>query len=162
MKPLTEEQIWDILDGLAEPEIIEQHAVLMKENAEYRVIFNQHALLQEQLLKLDLEQPSMRFTQNIMGKVMPKVQTEVKQDRAPIYFLGGMFIMAMILIGLIFRIPSAPTTSELPINTEGVASLMTNSTLLNSFLIINLLLFFVVLDKYVLKPYFQKKLSSKG
>jgi hypothetical protein len=69
--------------------------------------------------------------------------------------------MAMILIGLIFRIPSASSTSKLPINTEGLASWMTNPTLLNIFLIVNLLLFFVVLDKYVLKPYFQKRLFSK-
>lgn len=158
MEKLTEEQMWDIIDGLASPEILAQHELLMKEDAEYNLTFSKCAVLQQQLLKLDLEQPSMRFTQNVLDCVLPKVKTEVKPDRAPMFFLVAMLVLSVFMIVMIFKLP-ASSASGVP--TEGVFSIFSNTIFTNIFLVINLFLVFIILDKKILRPYFQKKLSTK-
>ena len=71
MKPLTEEQIWEVIDGVASPDILLQHEQLLQTNKDYKTHFEQFTALQAQLLTLELEVPSMRFTQNVLDNVLP-------------------------------------------------------------------------------------------
>jgi hypothetical protein len=161
MKKLTEEQIWEIIDGEASPEIMEKHEALLQQDEAYRLEFETCNCLQKQLLQLDLEVPSMRFTENVLDHVLP--QTELKPDRTPLYFI--LSIGSIALIGLtVFTFNSKHTAqSTLPINTEPafieVTSILSNPLIMSTFLIVNALLFFIILDKKVFKPYFQKRLK---
>ncbi len=160
---MTEEQIWDILDGNALPEVEKEHAQLLKTNAEYRTHFDSYATLHDQLCHLDLDAPSMRFEQNLMERLQPVTQTKRSTDRLPLFFLAAMSILAAIVMALLPK-SSAPTpTTDFPlleaINTEGVTSWLTSPVLFYGFILINAVLLFVILDKKVFKPFFEKRMK---
>ena len=158
MKSLTEEQIWDVIDGAASPEILEQHKKLVLNDVAYKATFEQCASLQHQLLKLDLETPSMRFTENVLDNVLPLTHRAQKNDRAPFLFLIAMGILS--LLTTLFLAQSGTTPSNnFDINTEGVVSMLSNPVLINGFILLNIVLFFVIVDRKVLKPYFSNRMK---
>ena len=159
MKHLSEEQIWEIIDGIAEPEVLVLHEKLMLEDESYQKEFQKSAFLQTQLLKLDLDMPSMRFTENVMGKVLPQPKTQASADRSPYFFITIMVILGAITVSLMNISDSAASQG---VNTEGVTSALFNPLFLNIFLLTNTVLFFVILDKKILKPYFLKRLSKQS
>ncbi len=65
----TEERLWDYIDGLAsadEKTFIEQRIASDAEwKAQYQSLLEAHRLMQE----AELEQPSMRFTKNVMEEI---------------------------------------------------------------------------------------------
>ena len=166
MKPLTEEQMWDIIDGIATPDVKAQHDLLLKSDAVYKADFDKLMHLQMQLLKLDLEEPSMRFTQNILDKVTPSVKTVVKPDKVVRGFLLGMGILACAIIG--FTVVMGGGQGNTP--ATGVASFFQNtfssdkifsglysSSLFPIFMLINTFLLYMIVDKWVVKNYLQKR-----
>jgi hypothetical protein len=159
MTKVTEEQIWEIIDGEASPEILAKHAILLKQDDAYRLEFERCSALQSQLLQLDLEMPSMRFGENVLDNVLPK--TESKPDRNPLYFVLLMSFLTLSSLILFLFTSDNSNQSILPRNTEGVViTFLSNPFILNILLIINVLLFFIILDKKIFKPYFQKRLRS--
>ena len=159
MKHLSEEQIWEVIDGIAEPEVLVLHEKLMLEDESYQKEFQKSAFLQTQLLKLDLDMPSMRFTENVMGKVLPQPKTQASADRSPYFFITIMVILGAITVSLMNISDSAASQG---VNTEGVTSALFSPLFLNIFLLTNTVLFFVILDKKILKPYFLKRLSKQS
>ena len=159
MKHLSEEQIWEVIDGIAEPEVLVQHEKLMQVDESYQREFQKSAFLQTQLLKLDLDMPSMRFTENVMERVLPHPKTQASADRSPYFFLTIMVILGAITVSLMNISDSAASQG---VNTEGVTSALFNPLFLNIFLLTNTVLFFVILDKKILKPYFLKRLSKQS
>ena len=160
---MTEEQIWDILDGNALPEVQQEHAHLLVTDAEYRAHFATFSTLHDQLCNLELDAPSMRFEQNLMERLQPSVQTRRANDRIPLYFLGVMSVLSAILIGVMAKSSTPSTEPLLPTldtpNTEGVISWLSNPALFYGFILLNVILFFVVLDKRVFKPFFEKRIK---
>ena len=157
MNHLSEEQIWEVIDGIAAPEVLAQHEMLMQVDESYQREFQKSAFLQTQLLKLDLDMPSMRFTENVMGKVLPQPKTQASADRSPYFFITIMVILGAITVSLMNI--SSSVASE-GVNTEGVISALYNPLFVNTFLLVNTVLFFVILDKKILKPYFLKRPSK--
>jgi hypothetical protein len=158
MASLTEEQIWEVIDGVASSETLGQHEKLLKEDQSYKNHFEQYARLQEQLLSLDLEVPSMRFTQNVLDNVLPLTQGAYKKDRAPFFFLVFMGFLLLSAMLFIFN-GSGSFGSNFGLNTEGVVSTFLNPVVLNLFILLNIILAFVILDKKVFKPYFSSKMK---
>lgn len=160
---MTEEQIWDILDGNALPEVQKEHEQKLQIDAEYRAHFATFSSLHDQLCNLELDAPSMRFEQNLMERLQPSVQTRRANDRVPLYFLGVMSVLSAILVGVMAKSSTPATDPVLPAletpNTEGVISWLSNPVLFYGFILLNIILFFIVLDKRVFKPYFEKRLK---
>ncbi len=163
---MTEEQIWDILDGNALPEVQKEHEQLLKTNAEYKAHFDSYATLHDQLCCLDLEMPSMRFEQNLMERLQPAVKTKRSTDRLPLFFLAAMSVLAAIVLALMPQSSTPAPKTDFPLleslNTEGVTTWFSNPILFYGFLLVNALLFFVILDKKVFKPFFEKKMKNNG
>jgi anti-sigma factor RsiW len=160
---MTEEQIWDILDGNALPEVEKEHQRLLETDADYKTHFATYASLHGQLCNLQLDAPSMRFEQNLMERLQPSVKTQRANDRVPVYFLGLMSVLSAILMGVMSQ-SSAPSTDPLlpsfeVLNTEGVVSWLSNPVFFYGFIIVNIGLFFIVLDKKVFKPFFEKRIK---
>ncbi len=161
---MTEEQIWDILDGNALPEVQKEHAQLLKTDAAYRAHFASFATLHDQLCHLDLDAPSMRFEQNLMERLKPEVKTKRSKDRLPLFFLTAMSVLAAIVMGLMPK-SSAPTPkTNFPLleslNTEEVTAWFSNPILFYGFMLTNAVLLFVILDKKVFKPFFEKRMKN--
>ena len=159
MKKISEEEMWEVIDGLATPDIMQQHEKLMLESPEYKAEFKKYAFMDEQLLKLDLEMPSMRFTENVLDNVLSIKKATPRADRTPLFFMLFMGALSALVVWMIFSTPTTSTTPALTVNTEGVTSILSNPIWAYGFLIFNIILFFVILDKKVLKPYFDKRLK---
>ena len=158
MKKISEEEMWEVIDGLATPDIMQQHEKLMLESPEYKAEFQKYAFMDEQLLKLDLEVPSMRFTENVLDNVLSLKKATPQADRTPLIFMILMGALSVLIMWMFFS-TTAPATSAIVVNTEGVTSILSNPMWAYGFLIFNIILFFVILDKKVLKPYFDKRLK---
>ena len=159
MKKISEEEMWEVIDGLATPEIMQQHEILMLGSPEYKTEFQKFAFMDEQLLKLDLEVPSMRFTENVLDNVLSLKKATPRADRTPLIFMIFMGALSVLVMWMFFSTTTAPTTPAITVNTEGVTSILSNPIWAYGFLIFNIILFFVILDKKVLKPYFDKRLK---
>lgn len=159
MQKVTEEQMWEIIDGEASPAILAQHEMMLKQDDTYRLDFERCRCLQNQLLQLDLEMPSMRFGENVLDQILPK--TTLKPDRNPVYFVLLMSFLTLSSLILFLFTSDNSKQNILPQNTEGVViAFLSNPFIFNILLIVNVLLFFIILDKKILKPYFQKRLRS--
>ena len=158
---MTEEQIWDIIDGTALPEVQKEHQQLLKTDAEYRAHFDTYASLHDQLCHLDLDAPSMRFEQNLMERLQPSVKIQPTKDHLPLFFLAFMSILGAIVLALISNSNASTPKTDFPllesIPTEGVTAWFSNPVLFYGFILINAILLFLILDKKVFKPYFDKK-----
>jgi hypothetical protein len=160
-KPLTEEHMWDIIDGVATPEIIIQHKALLQHDIEYKNTFDTIVQLQNQLLQLDLEQPSMRFTQNVIEKVAAPTKATVKPDKAfplLIMLLFGLCIVTIISVLIFNGNASAQPISFLPKLSLGekLTTILSNPLVMPIFIVINAGLALMAVDKWILKNYFQK------
>ena len=120
MAALTEEHIWDILDGEASPEMIVQHEAQLLDDDEYRTAFVQCVQLHRQLLSLPLESPSMRFTENLLERLTPERQIAPKKDRLPWIFLSIFSMISVFFAAFMFLMGNKPTTT--PENKIGRAS----------------------------------------
>ena len=163
MNQLQEEKIWEVLDGNADNSTLKQHTKWLKTNADYRLTFEQCERLHKNLLALPLESPSLRFTQNIMDTIMPQLKTAPVTDRRPLIFLAVVAILSAILIAL-FPSSSAPIAAtnglDLSVNTEGVVSAMSSPMLFLTFILLNVILLLIILDRRVLRPYFEKRYAK--
>lgn len=157
MTVLTEEHIWEILDGEASSEMLVQHEAQLLADETYRTAFVQCAQLHRQLLSLPLESPSMRFTENLMERLAPEKRVAPKTDRLPAIFLTIFSVLSGLLAILLVSTGSTAATTEQGLTTEGVISMLSNPLFVQGFVILNIVLFFIVLDKKVLKPYFDNR-----
>jgi hypothetical protein len=161
MTPLTEEHIWEILDGEASSEMLVQHEAQLLADETYRTAFVQCAQLHGQLLNLPLESPSMRFTENLMERLAPERRTAPTKDRLPLIFLTIFSTLSGLLAILVLSTGNISAKSvEKGLTTEGVVAMLSNPLFVQTFVILNIVLFFAVLDKKVLKPYFENRVKQ--
>ena len=162
MAALTEEHIWDILDGEASPEMLVQHEAQLQTDEPYRTAFVQCTQLHRQLLSLPLESPSMRFTENLVERLTPERQIAPKKDHLPLIFLSIFSIISVFFAVLMFLTSNQSTTMpENGATTEGVIAFLLNPIFIQTFVLLNIVLFFAVLDKKVLSPYFDNRAKLK-
>lgn len=93
-----EEQLWDYIDGNCTPsEQLEIEAKLAV-NIQYHSIYQELLKVNEELNKIDFEEPSMSFTRNVMEKVnveLKPVALKTKVDQRIIYSIGFFFVCAL-------------------------------------------------------------------
>jgi hypothetical protein len=155
-----EERLWSYIDGVSAAD--EKNAVeqLIQSNVEwqskYKELLDVHQLLQQQ----ELEEPSMRFTLNVMEEIArlqiaPATKTYI--NKKIIYGIGAFF-MTMIVGFLIYGFGqidwSAGSNSKslIPIDFGKVDfSAFFNNTYVNMFMMLNVVLGLMFLDRYLSK-----------
>ena len=158
MERLSEEQMWEVIDGLATPEALQKHNYLLLIDPEYKAEYQQYAMLDQQLHKLDLEVPSMRFTENVIDNVLNIKKQENKKDWSPAIYLSAMIALSALLIKALSSV-GTKSNSLGAVYPDNIMSFLASPFLLYGFIILNIILFFILLDKKVLKPFFDKKLK---
>ncbi|MGB8191779.1 MAG: hypothetical protein WCF67_07670 [Chitinophagaceae bacterium] len=151
-----EERLWSYIDGVCEAD--EQSAVeqLLQSNAEwqskYRELLDVHQLLDAS----ELEEPSMRFTRNVMEEIArlqiaPATRSYI--NKSIIYSIGGFFvimILGFITYGLSQIDWSASGSTTMPVDLGKVNyNVFFNNTYVNIFMMINVVLGLVLLDRYL-------------
>jgi regulatory protein YycI of two-component signal transduction system YycFG len=130
---------------------------LIEENAVWREKYSELLAVHQMLQSSELEEPSMRFTKNIMEEISrlhiaPAAKTYI--NKKVIWGIGGAFI-AMIVGFLIYAIAqinwsegSSDTSMGFDL-TRIDYSKMFNNNLMNAFMMVNIVLGLVFLDRYL-------------
>ena len=156
-----EERLWSYIDGLGAAEERSAIEQLLDSNVEwqskYRELLDVHQLLQQ----TELEEPSLRFTRNVMEgiakfQIAPATRNYI--NRKIIYALGGFFI-TMIVGFLIYGFAqvdwstaAANNNTVLPVDFSKLDfSKFFNNTYVNVFMMMNIVLGLMLLDRYLTK-----------
>jgi hypothetical protein len=153
---MKDEDIFDIIDGIASEETILQHKKLLSESADYQVLFKEYAHAHALLTDTAVEKTAFNFTDKLMDKweLSQEVVMVKKSSKLPIYFLIGMSIMGILLI--ISVLPMI-TQSNIQIDLSKPLSILQDKLFTRFFLVINALVALFFIDKRILKPYFEKR-----
>lgn len=150
-----ESRIWDYIDGISpEKNAIE---ILLQSNQEWKTKYNELLEIHRVMQSSELEQPSLRFTKNVMEKI-------AKYDIAPatksyinkkIIWSITAFFIATIVGFLIYGFgqidwTAANSTTEKYIDLGKVDySKIFSNTFVNIFMMLNVVLGLMLLDRYL-------------
>ena len=153
---MKDEDIFDILDGIASEETTLQHHKMLSESTDYQTLFAEYAHTHALLTDTAVEKTAFNFTDKLMDRweLSQEVVVERKSSKLPIYFLIGMSIMVVLLIIL-----ALPVINQSPIQLDlsKTFSILQNRLFTRFFLIINALVVLFFIDRRILKPYFKRK-----
>ena len=153
-----EARLWNYIDGFYSEEektVIEK---LVNENNEWRVKYQELFELHQLMQTSELEQPSMRFTKNVMEEIAkyqiaPATRTYINSK---IVWGIGIFFITMIVGFLVYGFAQVDWTvagdskSTLGIDLTKVDySQMFNSTLMNGVMMLNVILGLFLFDRYL-------------
>lgn len=151
---MKDEDIFDILDGIASEETILQHKNLLSESADYQTLFKEYAYANALLMDTSMEKTAFNFTDKLIDRweVSQEVVVVKQSSKLPIYFLIGMSIMVILLI--ILALPMI-TQSNVQIDFSKPLRILQDKLFTRFFLIINVLVILFFIDRKFLKPYFE-------
>src|SRR3954470_16668979 len=153
-----EERLWSYIDGTSEVEEKSAIEQLLKENLEWQRKYKELLDINQLLHSTELEEPSMRFTRNVMEeiakyKIAPATKTYI--NKRIIYGIGAFFL-TMIVGFLIYGFGQIDWSASGNLNT-GISldkidfSRFFNNTYVNVFMMINVVLGLMLLDRYLSK-----------
>jgi hypothetical protein len=165
-----EARLWGYIDGTCtaeEKQFIDQ---LIATNQEWKVKYNEllevHALMRDHL---ELDEPSMRFTQNVMEEISkyqiaPAAKSYI--NKRVIWGIGGFFLLTIFgflvytLAQFNWSATSSGSNDSVPFNINKIDfSKIYNSTYANIFMMVNVVLGLMLLDMYLGRK--KKKLQEK-
>ena len=149
-----EKQLWDYIDGLSSIEERTSIEKLLHSNIEWKNKYHELLEIQEVMRSAELEQPSMRFTKNVMeeiAKLHIAPATKNYINKRIIWGIGAFFITVMVSF-LIYGF--AQMDWNLQDNSKPIVDLskfdynrIFNNNLVNVFMMINVVLGLVLLDR---------------
>lgn len=161
---IVEQQIWDYLDGTCDEQESKEIARLIEADPAYKAVYSDLKNLHQDLGKIELDQPSMAFTRNVMDKIsampVPGVIRSLT-DKRIIYGIGAFFLISiLVLLTMVFyqvdwTKPAAEVLPDLRVPTVDYSSYI-NGTYLRIFLFADL-----ILGLYILDSLMRKKMISK-
>ncbi|SHE85995.1 hypothetical protein [Flavisolibacter ginsengisoli] len=160
--PLEEDEIevklWEYIDGLAKADEMSAIEKLVQENAEWKAKYQELLEVHESLNLVELEQPSLRFTKNVMEEIARlQIAPAAKQyiNSKIIWGIGGFFITVIVSF-LVYGLAQIDWSTSQSVNT-GVLDKITdadytkvfNNTFVNVFIMLNVVLGLMLFDRYL-------------
>jgi len=147
-------RLWDYIDGNSSAEEINIIEKLLSDDEEWKEAYKEILSMQQMLTSSELEQPSLRFTKNVMDKISDYNLTPAANyiNKKIIWAIGISFI---ILIGsfLIYAFTqinwSAPSGSNLYFDFKSIDLSRFFSNYINLFLMANVVLGLMLLDRFL-------------
>lgn len=97
MKPI-EEQLWEFIDGTCSADEKKNIGQLLEADPAVKKLYAELLSISQDLNAMELEEPSLRFTQNVMDRIAlepaPKA-LQTKVDKRIINGIGGFFILTL-------------------------------------------------------------------
>ena len=156
-----EERLWSYIDGVSEGQEKSAIEQLLQSNLEWQRKYRELLEINELLHSSELEEPSMRFTRNVMEEIAkyhiaPATKTYI--NKKIIYGIGAFFI-TMIVGFLIYGFGqidwAANGDTNMPFDLSRIDridfSKFFNNTYVNIFMMINVVLGLMLLDRYLAK-----------
>ena len=156
---MKDEDIFDIIDGIASEETIRQHHRMLSESVDYQTLFAEYAHTHALLTDMSMEKTAINFTDKLIDKweLSQEVVMVRQSSKLPIYFLIGMSILVVLLI--ISALPMI-TQSTIQLDLSKPLSILQDKLFTRFFLIINVLVALFFIDKWVLKPFFEGRIRA--
>ena len=157
---LTDEQIFDILDGIASAEMQRQHSYLLAISPEYKANFQEIEALHLDLVVLPIEKPSVQFTENILSSIaFAPVKKKSWSSQLTWIFFALMSVFFVVTISItVFYFSNSNSVIEIPrVNNFEVVNTFSTDILVKIFLLGSLIVLLAIFDKKILKPYFMNK-----
>ena len=166
---LTDEQIFDILDGCANTELMQEHVHLMGNSLSYQQYFKEVQAIHLDLAGMALEKPSIDFTENVLSAIPAEkailvlARRRAWSNKLTYGFFGMMGAVVLIAISIaIFYQPSSEITVEQPnIILKGLNSFLSQH-FTKIAILLNLIVMLVIFDRKILKPYFKHRKITLG
>jgi len=155
---MKDEDIFDILDGIASKETIRLHHEMLSESANYRILFSEYAHTHALLTNTAMEKTATNFTDKLIDKweLSQEVITVKQLSKLPFYFLIGMSIMVILLIISVLPIINQ---SSVQLDLSKPLSILQDKLFTRFFLIVNVFVALFFIDKQFLKPYFEGRMK---
>ena len=152
-----EERLWEYIDGLSSHEEKSTVEKLVDSNQQWREKYQELLELHQLVQTSALEEPSLRFTKNVMEEIAkyqiaPATKTYINNR---VIWGIGTFLVVMVLGFLIYGFGQMDLTSSDGSNLNVVDfskidySKFFNNTYVNIFMMINVVLGLVLLDRYL-------------
>ena len=153
-----EERLWEYIDGFSNPDDLPVVKRLIEKNQSWREKYNELVEVNQLLHATELEEPSMRFTKNVMEEITrlqiaPAASSYINHR---IIWGIGIFFIVLIVGFLIYGFgqidwTASSDTSMLPVDIRNVDySALFNNTYINIFMMINVVLGLMLLDKVLM------------
>lgn len=164
-----EARLWEYIDGLGSAE--EQSAIekLVAENAAWKAKYHELLELHQSINLVELEQPSLRFTKNVMEEIARLHITPATRQYINNKVIWGIaaFFITVIVSFLIYGFSQVNWTTADSANNDLVNkvvnadySKMFNNTFVNVFMMLNVVLGLMLLDRYLSNK--KKKLMEEA
>ena len=166
-----EERLWNYIDGMSEAD--ERSAIdkLLQSNVEWQSKYRELLDIHQLLKQTELEEPSLRFTRNVMegiARVQIAPATKNYINKKIINALGAFFV-TMVIGFLIYGFAqvdwsaaSSNNTTIMPVDFGKLDfSKFFNNTYVNVFMMINIVLGLMLLDRYLTKKKNESLNSAK-
>ena len=158
-----EEKLWDYIDGFCTEEERKAIDLLLKTDEDYHHKYLEMKAFQENISWLEIEEPAMNFTFNVMEsvreeKILKPLKTVV--DQRIIFGIAAFFICCiMLLLGYVFMNINWHLSTQIKMPEIKLPSVNANfkSVLLKGFLFLDLILGLFFADHYFRKLFFEKK-----
>lgn len=150
------EQLWNYIDGNCNfAEKIEIEAKI-KADLQYSTTYKELLLVNNELSNLELEEPSMSFTRNVMEQVnleLKPVALKTKVDNRIIYSIGAIFILSIVAIfGYVVATADLNFKFNLTqLNFDLYETKIINPTSIRIFLMVDLVLILIYIDSFLRK-----------
>jgi hypothetical protein len=151
-----EEQLWNYIDGNCNfAEKIEIEAKI-KADLQYSTTYKELLLVNNELSNLELEEPSMSFTRNVMEQVnleLKPIALKTKVDNRIIYSIGAIFILSIVAIfGYVVATADLNFKFNLTqLNFDLYETKIINPTSIRIFLMVDLVLILIYIDSFLRK-----------
>lgn len=153
-----ESRLWEFIDGMADASqrsVIEE---LIRENAAWKIKYQELLELHQSINLIELEQPSLRFTKNVMEEISklhiaPAAKTYINSK--VIFGIAAFFIT--IIIGFVVYAlaqvnwsAASDAKSSLGFDLTNVDySVIFSNTFVNAFMMLNVILGLMLFDRYL-------------
>lgn len=150
-------RLWDYIDGTANAQEAMAIEKLVAENSDWRAKYQELLALHSLIDATDLEEPSMRFTKNVMEEIARLHITPAAKNyiNNKVIWGIGIFFITVIIGFLGYGFSQIDWSAANPQNTitDKITSVdygkMFNNTFVNVFMMINVLLGLTLLDRYL-------------
>jgi len=156
-----DDRLWSYIDGLAESEEKSAIEELLESNIEWQRKYKELLEINQLLHSSELEEPSMRFTRNVMEEIAKfhiSPATKSYINKRVVYSIGAFFVI-MIIGFLVYGFGQIDWSASGSINNPASQyidrvdrldfSKFFNNTYVNIFMMINIVLGLGLLDRYL-------------
>ena len=153
-----EVRLWSYIDGFSEADERSVVETLIRENSEWKAKYQELLQVHQSLGDLELEEPSLRFTRDVMEEIARLHITPATRQYINKKIIWGIaaFFVTVIIGFLIYGFAQIDWTTSSSVNndllnkvTEADYSKVFSNNFVNGFLMLNVILGLMLLDRYL-------------